>query len=900
MIFKSLLSVILILAGIGKLSAQNEIKEVRITGSYPEVSVSRFLDDLFTNYHIRCYYQEEWLDSMSCQANFKDIPLIQALNKMFGQSKLTYRFFQNSIVLIPRSLSGERVRREGDLSVLYIGDPVNRGRFQKATVKGTVTDGKHGERLSGAVIYVRDMDKGFSTDSRGEFEFELPVGRHQLQLIYMGFEPQIQEIDLIEDGEVLFDLFEETHNLDEITVKADNSNSSRTQMSMTRVNAKVIKELPVLMGEADVIKSVVMMPGVQSVGELSSGFNVRGGNSDQNLVLLDGAPIYNTSHLFGFFSMINPDAVSDVVLYKGGLPSSYGDRVASVMDVHLKEGAGEHLQFYGGLGLINSRFTLEGPFVKNKKSTFLLGGRSTYSDWILRQMRNVKFRNSVAHFYDLNGNINLYLSDKNKLKLMAYSSSDEFNLNSNSLYQYDNLIGTVNWKLAIGARFVSDFNTAYSRYNFNLHERDDVSSELDYKLKTGIEHTGLKYNLSFLPSDKLKLNGGFQLTYQRVNPGEIIPAESVSSIVYEKVADEQALGIAAFAGAEVDWSDRLLMTAGLRYSRFSALGPTTVYEYDPNYSPSADHVVDSLIFGKNDIVKTWRGLEPRFSFKYTLNDGSSLRWAYQRVHQYLNQISNTSVVSPADFWKISDYHTSPLISDQLAVGYFKDFTRKGLETSVEMYYKRLQNLVEYKNGAQLVMNHHLETDIIQADGYAYGLELYVKKTTGRLNGWMSYTYSRTMRKTDNEFDEEIINKGRYYPSVYDKPHDLSIVANYQISRRWRLSGNFVLSSGRPTTLPELRYSYGGEQVVYYSDRNKYRMPVYHRFDISITMDENLKRKRMWKGSWTLSIYNLYGRKNPYSIYYQRQAEDQSGGLYGLYKFSVIGIPVPSITYNFRF
>jgi opacity protein-like surface antigen len=570
------------------------------------------------------------------------------------------------------------------------------------------------------------------------------------------------------------------------------------------------------------------------------------------------------------------------------------------MDVQLKAGNTNKLEFYGGLGLINSRFTLEGPLVNDKKSSFLLGGRSTYSDWILRQMRNVKFRNSVAHFYDLNGNVNLQLSDKNNLKLMGYASSDEFNLNSNSVYQYDNLIGALNWRLGIGPKVVSDFNASYSRYKFNLSEEYENNSALEYKMKTGIEYLGTKYNLIFLPNGRMKLNAGFQLNWQNLNPGEIVPSEKVTSIEYEKVSDEQALGSAAFAGAEVDLSDRLSMTAGLRYSRFSALGEATIYLYDPNYSPSAEHIIDSLQFGKNDVIKTWQGLEPRLSFKLSLNDGSSFRWAYQRVHQYLSQISNTSVISPADFWKISDYHTSPLISDQVAVGYFKDFTRKGLETSVEAYYKRLQNLVEYKNGAQLVMNHHLETDIIQADGYAYGLELYVKKATGRLNGWLSYTYSRTMRKTDNEFDEEIINNGKYYPSVYDKPHDLSVIANYQIARRWRLSGNFVLSSGRPTTLPELRYSYGGEQMVYYSDRNKYRMPTYHRFDVSLTFDENLKRKRMWKGSWTISIYNLYARKNPYSIYYQRQAEDLSGGLFGLYKFSVIGIPVPSITYNFRF
>ena len=897
----NLIVFILLLGCFFNSKAQEVSKEIKISGSYNQTSLADFFHSLEDKYPIHFYYQQDWIDSLTINRTFDDIPLVQVLNRLFGQSPLSYRFFQGSVVLFPRKSVDKHLQVSNKSTVLVIGDPVNVGRYKRATIKGTITDGKLGDRLPGAIVYVRDQDKGISTNSRGEFEMELPTGRHLLQLSYVGFEPLRQEIELVEDGEIMFDLFEETHSLEEITVKGDHANASRTQMSMMRVNAKEIKKLPVLMGEADVIKSVVMMPGIQSVGELSSGFNVRGGNADQNLVLLDGAPIYNTSHLFGFFSMINPDAISDVTLYKGGLPASYGDRVSSVMDVQLKEGSTEHLQFYGGLGVINSRFTLEGPFVKDKKSSFLFGGRSTYSDWILNDIKNLDFNNSVARFYDLNGNINLHFSDKHSLKLMAYNSADEFNLNSNSLYQYDNLIGALNWKLGLGEKFVSNLNATYSRYDFSLDEKDEYLSELDYELITGIEHAGVKYQLSYLPGERLKLNGGFEVSVQRVNPGEIKPTEDVSTITYEKVDDEQAFEIAGFGEGELDLSDNLSVTFGLRYSQFKTLGKATVYLYDENYTRSVEHITDSLVFGKNDVIKTHQGLEPRISFKYNLYSGGSIRWAYQRIYQYVNQISNTSVISPADFWKMSDYHIDPLVSDQFAVGYFKDYTQKGLEASVELYYKKLQNLVEYKNGARLVMNQDLETDIIQADGYAYGVELFLKKSTGRLNGQVGYTFSRTMRKTDNEFDAEIINKGEYYPSVYDKPHDLSVLANYQISRRWRVSGNFVLSSGRPTTLPEQRYSYGNQQIVYYSDRNKYRMPVYHRFDISLTIDENLKRKRMWKGSWTLSIYNVYGRKNPYSVYYQREPQNvRENSLFGLYKFSIIGIPVPSLTYNFRF
>lgn len=889
---------LLFIANISYAQNQDSVKEINISGSFNDTSAEDFFTFLEENYGINVYYQEDWIDSLIVGSTFDEIPLIQVLNRLFGQGKITYEFFQGSIVLFPRSSS---VRSYDEASVLYIGDPINEGRYSKAIVSGTVIDGKIGERLTGAIVYVRDMEKGFTTNARGEFEIELPTGKHQLQINFVGFEPVTRDIEVFEDGEVVFELFEETHNLDEVTVTADNSNSTRTQMSMMKVNSKVIKELPVLMGEADVIKSVIMMPGVQSVGELSSGFNVRGGNSDQNLVLMDGAPIFNTSHLFGFFSMINPDAVSNVTLYKGGLPASYGDRVSSVMDIQLKEGEIEQLQFNGGVGLVNSRFTLEGPFVEEKKSSFLIGGRSTYSDWILRQTKNVEFKNSVANFYDINANVKLNFSDKHNLKLMAYNSGDEFNLNSSSLYKYDNLIAALNWKLGLSNKVVSNLNAAYSVYDFELDEKDEFISDNDYILLTGIEYGSIKYNLSYLPTEELSFNTGFQVTAQQVNPGEIKPAHDITAIDYTKINDEKALEYALYLESELDLSDNLSMSIGARYSRFSNLGKATVYLYDKNYTRSVDNVIDSLVFGNNDVVKTYQGLEPRISFKYNLNSGGSIRWAYQRIYQYANQISNTSVVSPADFWKLSDYYVKPLLSDQVAAGFFKDYTQSGLETSFEVYYKKLKNLLEYKNGSKLVMNKSIETDIIQADGYSYGMELYIKKSVGRLNGWLSYTYSRTMRKTDNKFDSEIINRGKYYPSVYDRPHDMSIVANYQISRRWRLSGNFVLSSGRPTTLPEQKFNYGGQQVVYYSDRNEYRMPTYHRLDVSLTIDENLKRKRSWKGSWTLSIYNVYGRKNPYSIYYQKnQVDVAENGLYGLYKFSIIGIPVPSITYNFKF
>ncbi len=883
------------------LSAQN-IQEKIISGKYQQISLHEFFNAIEKEHQIRFYYRPEWIKSYQVNQEFKEMPLIQVLNLLFERQPLSFRFFQNnSVVIFPKGTDGRQKIGSDEPQILVIGDPLNEGRYSIAKIKGKVIDGKNSEPLAGAIIFHAQTGTGTTTSLKGTYEMDLPTGDHTLQVSFMGYEVLHQKIKLIENGKADFEIFEETHSLEEVTVMGDDSKASKAQMSMVRVNSRILKELPVMMGEADVIKSMIMMPGVQSVGEMSSGINVRGGNTDQNLIMIDGAPVFNTSHLFGFFSMINPDAVKDVILFKGGIPASYGERVSSIMDVQLKEGNTKNIQFYGGIGLINSRFTLEGPFVKKKKSTFLIGGRSTYSDWLMRQSRNAQFMNSVAHFYDVNGTVNLVLGEKSNLKLTGYHSNDVFNLNSNSLYTYGNSIGSANWKLNVSKSLISNLTLAYSKYNFQLDQKDPNLSEDDYSLATGLEYGSMKYILSWLPNDRHRVNTGFQTIGYKVFPGEIRPAGDPSNVIPEKVAKEQSIELGAFIDDDFDLTEKTALNVGVRYARFMSKGQTTESKFNTTL-PIYPGTANGPGSGSWETTQMYHGIEPRLALKYELNNGASFRLSYQRIHQFMNQISNTSVISPADFWKSSDANIPPLISDQVAIGLFKS-PKKGLyETSAEVYYKNLQNLLEYKNGAVLVMNHHIEDDIINADGHSYGLELYLKKNIGRLKGWVSYTYSRTMRQTDNDFDEEVINARKFYPSVYDKPHDLSTVLNYHISRRWRFSGNFVLSSGRPITLPEQKYMFDGRQVVYYSDRNKYRMPPYHRADVSITIDENLRRKRMWKGSWTFSVYNLYGRKNPYSVFYRKDPSIQQAdkNQYAIYKLSVIGVPVPSITYNFKF
>ena len=902
-VFPSIFFLITILTLSTLATHSQEIQEKKISGDFNKTSYTEFFNTLEKNYGIRFFYKDEWVKSGEVTVKFTDQPLVQVLNQVFTGKELTYKLFMNyGVIIYPQNAFNKSSTGFDGPQVLIVGNPINQGRYSKAKMQGRIVDGKSEEPLTGAVVYNTETGNATTTDSKGKYALDLPTGDLHLRISFLGYESLNQNIRLIENGNGDFELFEQSHSIGEITVVGEDSKTTKAQMSMIKMSSVTLKELPVLMGEADLIKSIVMMPGVQSTGEMSSGFNVRGGNTDQNLVLLDGAPVFNVTHMFGFFSMINPDAVKNITLLKGGIPAIYGERISSVMDVQMKEGQLDHLGINGGVGLINSRLTLEGPFAKKKKSSFLIGGRSTYSDWLLRQTRNPTFSHSVAHFYDVNGTANIEFGPKNHLKLMGYASSDVFNLNSNALYNYDNKLASLNWKLNLSKKLFSNLGLAYSRYDLRMDQKDETQTVNDYILKSNIQYASVKYDLSYYPTDKHQINGGFQLIGYKIDPGQVFPGQEISNVVHQEMRKEQSAEMALFADDDFELSDKLGFNIGLRYSKFNNYGPGMVYTYTPDVPRSRSTIKDSTSYSSGQLIKSYSGLEPRFAMKFNLENGGSVRLSYQRIHQFINQISNTAVITPADYWKSSTQGVLPLISDQVAIGFFKSPEKSKFETSVEVYYKFLQNLLEYKNGAVLQMNNYIESDLLMARGYAYGLEFLLRKNEGKMNGWISYTYSRTFRKTDNRFAEETINAGKSFPSMYDKPHDLSAVMNYKLSRRWRFSANFLFSSGRPITLPEEKYIFANHQVVSYSERNKYRMPPYHRMDVSLTFDENLKVKRMWKGSWTFSVYNLYGRKNPYSIFYKKGPADIETGItgYALYKLSIIGVPVPTITYNFKF
>jgi hypothetical protein len=900
--FFATLVLFLFAANIKSANAQNQ-GEILLNESFRDQPLQDFIDSLESKYNLRIFCKQEWIAPFTISKDFRNTPLIQALNNIFVENNLTFQFFQNNAVVIFPEVSAGITRMDELSQTLIIGNPLNLGRYKSALFRGKITDGKTGDPLPGAIIYHTGSRKGTTADKNGEFELLLPAGDHQIQFSFTGLESTTWKIRLIEDGYEEFELFEESHAIEEVTVYGKEADLPRSQMGMVQMSTTQLKQLPPLMGEVDVLKGMTMLPGVQSVGELSSGINVRGGNTDQNLILIGSGPVFNSSHLFGFLSLINPDVVDNVRLFKGGIPAKYGERVASVMEVGLKDGNNDQMRFYGGIGLINSRLTIDGPVSKNKKLTLVAGARSSYTNWILKNVPELDLARSVTHFYDFSGKLTWKFDNHNRLSFMGYLSNDEFSTSSQSVTQYGNILTSMELNSRFSEQLYSDLEVAFSRYDYRLTDYAYNNPQESYFLDNLLAYSSAGYKVRWHPNPVHKVVAGFKAISYYIEPGKISPVEELSGIEMREMKTDNAFEFGFFADDEIALSPVLSVYAGLRLSYFSNrkfIENSNEQENQDNWSA----IVAPPLFESSAKAssESYVGPEPRLSLRYDISRNRFLKFNYQRVRQHLFQFSNSAVISPAESWRAANSLLKPLISDQVALGIDTESIKSGWNFSSEIYFKYLQNLVEYKNGSRLIMNEKVEDDLIPGNGFSTGIELSARKDRGRLTGYASYVFSRTMQKVNSGIKDENLWEEKIYPSMYDKPHDLSLVSTYNISRRWRFSTNFVFISGRPVTLPEIKYPYAGETLVYYSKRNKYRMPPYHRLDLSVTFDENLRKKRMWKGSWTLSVYNVYGRENPYSIYY-RKSEPGSGNdfrKYALYKLSVIGIPVPSLTYNFKF
>jgi len=759
-------------------------------------------------------------------------------------------------------------------------------------VAGYARDIRTGEPVVGASIYVENPRIGVSSDQYGYFSISLPRGRHILNIQSIGMKDTRRLILVYGDGKMNIDLQTQVLTLKKVIVSAEKaSNVKRTEMGVQKIDIKTIKQVPVIFGEADALRVIMTLPGVKTVGEASTGLNVRGGSADQNLVLFNDATIYNTAHFFGMFSVFNPELVKDVELYKSSIPAKFGGRLSSVLDINSREGNKKEFTGSAGIGLLTSRLNMEGPIIKDKTS-FMIGGRTTYANWLLGELPD-QYKHSRASFYDLNLNISHEINKKNNLYFTGYLSQDHFNLNNDTTYGYGNRNLSLKWKHNFNNKLYSLIAAGYDRYQYAISGTNNPVNA--YKLAFNINQLYFKAHFNYFLSASHTLEFGVNTLRYKLHPGSYVPVGKQSLVSTDTLQAEQALESALYLSDRYTISNDLSVEGGLRYSVYNYLGPNVVNNYLPGQPASSDNLLNTGNYGSGSFIKTYGGPEYRLSARYILTDDLSVKAGYNTQRQYIHALSNTTAMAPTDIWKLSDPNIRPQYGDQVSLGLYRNFKSNTIETSVEVYYKRIEDYLDYRSGAELIMNHHIETDVQETRGKAYGVELLIKKLTGKLNGWISYTWSRTLLRQNDSSAGEIINKGRFYPANYDKPNDVTFVGNYRFTHRFSISLNATYSTGRPITLPIGVFYYAGALRTLYADRNAYRIPDYFRADFSMNVDGNHKVQQKTHSSWTFGVYNLTGRKNPYSVYYV----SENGAVNG-YKLSVFGSAIPYVNFNIRF
>jgi hypothetical protein len=677
--------------------------------------------------------------------------------------------------------------------------------------------------------------------------------------------------------------------LESVTISAA-LNVKRTTMGVQTLDIKTIKQVPVLFGEADVLRVVMATPGVKTVGEASSGLNVRGGSTDQNLILFNEATIYNPAHFFGMFSSFNPDLVKEVNLYKSSIPPRYGGRLASVLDIEGREGNKKNLTGAAGIGLLTGRITLEGPIVKDKTS-FLVGARTTYADWLLKLLPE-EYENSTAGFYDINLNLSHTIDKKNELFVTGYLSKDRFTLNGDTSYGYENKSASIKWKHSF-RKMTGTFTGGYDDYLYNTSAAGNAVNA--YRLSFNVNQKYLRAHFNYYLNNQHTLDFGVNGTYYNIKPGSLRPYNEHSLVETDVISREQALESAIYLNDKYDVSNELSIEGGLRFSLFNYLGPKNINLYTPGTPKTEETMIGTQPYESWKFIKTYGGPEYRLSMRYLFGDQYSVKAGFNTQRQYIHMLSNTTAMAPTDTWKLSDPNIRPQQGTQYSLGIYRNIAKSAVEISFEVYYKTLKDYLDYKSGARLIMNHHIETDVINTKGEAYGAEFMIKKVTGKLNGWFSYTYSRIRLRQNDPDAGEIVNKGKPYPANYDKPHDATFIGNYRINKRLSFSLNATYSTGRPITLPEGVYYYSGSYRTLYGSRNGHRIPDYFRTDFSANIDGNHKRRQLFHNSWTFGVYNVTGRRNPYSVYYTSERGTVNG-----YKLSIFGSAIPFVTYNIRF
>lgn len=768
---------------------------------------------------------------------------------------------------------------------------------QKFTLSGKILEEKSNETLIGVNIVFPEVKAGTITNEYGFYSITLPEGTYKIVISYLGFATKSETITLSEDITKNFSLTDSLENLDEIVITKDieKLNIKAPQMSVNKLTSSTIKGIPVVLGEADIIKAITLLPGVTNAGEGASGFNVRGGAADQNLILLDEATIYNSSHLFGFFSVFNPDAIKDLRLYKGGIPARYGGRVSSVLDIYQKEGNNKEFHINGGIGIVSSRLLAEGP-IKKEKGSFLFGGRSSYAHLFL-PLFDI---NNIAYFYDLNTKLSYKLNNRNNIYLSGYFGRDVFRIEDNFENIYGNSVLNFRWNHLFSDKLFSNLSLIYSDYYYDLK-----LNFIGFDWVSGIRNFNLKYDFKHYLNDKIKLQYGLNSMYYKFNPGNINPTTESSGINPFKLTDKYAFENAIYLDIEQKVSDKLALSYGLRLSSFHRLGQNelNIYENDQAVLFNEDFQIyekanptDVENFKRSDVITKFFNLEPRASIAYQVNTNSSVKISYNRMSQYLHLLSNTNSPTPLDIWTPSGKYIKPQLLDQYAAGYFKNFNGNKYSLEIEAFYKTVKNRIDYIDGADLIANNAIEQVILNGKARAYGLEVLLQKNEGRFKGWVAYTLSKSEQQTPGRTPIELgINNGNWYKTPFDKTHDISFTGSYELNKKWKLNANFLFQTGQPATFPNGQYEFNGLNIPNFSGRNTDRLPAYNRLDISFNYTPKPEKTKNWRSYWVFGIYNIYNRRNAASISFNQNNETR---LNEANRLSIFGI-VPSISYNFK-
>lgn len=864
----------------------------------PSQPLRTFLVGLEKEQPVRFFFQDEWLEGYTIDSTFNGMTLKDALWEILGNDLQFTEISGNAIVIV-KDPSLLRVRDEiirnamdakKEIEEKIIGDPSQIQRRKKIFLSGSVTGGQDQSPLPNVVI-LSDNERLGQTDASGKYKVSLSPGTHVLEYRFVNFKDHVIDLKIYSDGVIDLSMEETPVMLDEVVVSDQplvNSEVGQTRLKMTD-----IKRATTFFGEIDVIKQIQNQPGVTTVGEVATGFNVRGGGVDQNLVMYDGVPIFNTSHALGFFTAFNADAIRDVSFYRGGIPAEFGGRASSVMTITSEEGPDDRIHGKGGIGIISSYATIGVPIIRDKTS-LQISYRTSYSDWMLKAIKSnfADIDNSSMYFYDGSVKLTHKFSGRTKFTFSGYTSLDRFSFTNDSTFSPRNLALSAQLGHSFNDKLYTSLSLGMGEYSYSVEERDPGNA---FRLMYGVRYPFFKMDFNHEGAVH-KLSFGLHSMYYDFEPGSLKPMSSESITSRVDMLNERSLESALYLSDAFDWNERFHVEAGIRLSMFNRVGPGTVYSYEENKPLEPRNIIDSTMYDDGDIMKTYMGFEPRLSVRYLLDKDASIKFGYNRMYQYLHLVTNTAAVTPVDIWQSSNEYFKPQIADQVSLGYYRNLRDREYEAFVELFYKTFQNALDFKDGANLILNKHLEAALVSGSGRAYGAEFSVEKITGRLLGTFSYTYSRSWRTMNGRFSQEKINNGDAYPSNYDQPHVTTLTWRYNLSRRYFFSGTFTYHTGRPMSLPQSTYVVDGVPIPDFSDRNKFRIPDYHRLDLAFIIEGNHRRKKVLDGTWVFSFYNVYARKNAYSVYF----EDVGQGQLRPYKLAVIGTIVPSVTYTFKF